>query len=63
MSIDKEYGFPFAKVHDTRTFVDELQYAKDHFGVYIDIFPLDGVKKKTGYKDTSIKENSTYKKG
>lgn len=44
MSIDKEYGFPFAKVHDTRTFVDELQYAKDHFGVYIDIFPLDGVK-------------------
>lgn len=44
MSNNKEYGFPFAKVHDTRTFVDELQYAKDHFGVYIDIFPLDGVK-------------------
>ena len=43
MSIDKKYGFPFAKVHDTRTFVDELQYAKDHFGVYIDIFPIDGV--------------------
>lgn len=44
MSNDKKYGFPFAKVHDTRTFVDELQYAKDHFGIYIDIFPLDGVK-------------------
>ena len=43
MSNDKEYGFPFAKVRDTRTFVDELQYAKDHFGVYIDIFPLDGI--------------------
>ena len=40
---DKKYGFPFAKVHDTRTFIDELQYAKDHFGVYIDIFPIDGV--------------------
>lgn len=44
MSNNKRYGFPFAKVHDTRTFVDELQYVKDHFGVYIDIFPLDGVK-------------------
>jgi lipopolysaccharide cholinephosphotransferase len=43
MSNNKKYGFPFAKVHDTRTFVDELQYAKDHFGVYIDIFPIDGV--------------------
>ena len=43
MSNDKQYGFPFAKVHDTRTFVNELQYAKDHFGVYIDIFPIDGV--------------------
>ena len=43
MSNDPKYGFPFAKVHDTRTFVDELQYAKDHFGVYIDIFPIDGV--------------------
>lgn len=43
MSNDRKYGFPFAKVHDTRTFVDELQYAKDRFGVYIDIFPIDGV--------------------
>ena len=43
MSNDEKYGFPFAKVHDTRTFVDEIQYAKDHFGVYIDIFPIDGV--------------------
>jgi lipopolysaccharide cholinephosphotransferase len=43
MSNNPKYGFPFAKVHDTRTFVDELQYAKDQFGVYIDIFPIDGV--------------------
>lgn len=43
MENNKKYGFPFAKVHDTRTFVDELQYAKDQFGVYIDIFPIDGV--------------------
>ena len=43
MSNNKKYGLPFAKVHDTRTFVDELQYTKDQFGVYIDIFPIDGV--------------------
>lgn len=43
MSNNAKYGFPFAKVHDTRTIVDELQYKKDQFGVYIDIFPIDGV--------------------
>ena len=43
MSNNKKYGFPFAKVHDTRTLIDELQYAKDQFGAYIDIFPIDGV--------------------
>lgn len=43
MSNDKQYGFPYAKIHDTRTFVDELQYKKEHFGVFIDIFPIDGV--------------------
>lgn len=43
MSNDKQYGFPYAKIHDTRTFVDELQYKKEHFGIFIDIFPIDGV--------------------
>ena len=43
MSNDPKYGFPFAKVHDTRTIVNELQYARDSFGVFIDIFPIDGV--------------------
>ena len=43
IAIDKTYGFPFAKVHDTRTFVDELQYNQVPFGVFIDIFPIDGV--------------------
>jgi len=43
MSINKTYSLPFAKVHDTRTIVDELKYAKDQYGVYIDIFPIDGV--------------------
>lgn len=43
ISNNKNYGLPFAKVHDTRTIIHELQYAQDQFGVYIDIFPIDGV--------------------
>lgn len=40
------YGFSFAKVHDTRTIINETQYHQDYFGVYIDIFPVDGIKDK-----------------
>ena len=40
------YGNSFAKVHDTRTVINETQYKRDVFGVYIDVFPLDGVKNK-----------------
>lgn len=43
---NKKYGFSFAKVHDTRTLVNETQYKQDQFGVYIDIFPIDGIKNK-----------------
>lgn len=41
-SIDSQYLIPFAKVHDTRTIIHEVLYKKDTYGVYIDIFPLDG---------------------
>lgn len=44
MENDIHYGFSFAKVHDTRTIMNETQYKQDHFGVYIDIFPIDCVK-------------------
>ncbi len=43
LSIDKTYGLPFAKVFDNRTDVNETQYKKENFGVYIDIFPIDGI--------------------
>lgn len=37
------YCLPFAKAYDIRTIVDESMYKeKDIFGVFIDIFPLDG---------------------
>ena len=54
-SIDDEYYLPFAKIHDTRTVIHEKMYKKCQYGVFIDIFPLDGytgmtqVKKMTRY--------------
>lgn len=41
---DRHYGLSFAKVHNTRTIMHETQYNQDVYGVYIDVFPLDGVK-------------------
>lgn len=46
MENNMHYGFSFAKVHDTRTIINETQYIQDNFGVYIDIFPIDGIKSK-----------------
>lgn len=43
-SIDANYTIAFAKVHDTRTQINETMYQKEDFGVYIDIFPLDGIE-------------------
>lgn len=39
---DKRYGLPFAKVHHTGTIMNETQYQQDAYGVYIDVFPIDG---------------------
>ncbi len=44
---DKYYAYPFAKVIDTRTVLTEsLISSKDQLGVYIDIFPIDGLPEK-----------------
>lgn len=40
---DRHYGFPFAKVYDSRTIMNENQYKQDVFGVYVDVFPIDGI--------------------
>ena len=39
---DKNYKLPFGKVHDIRTVVDEEMYDESGYGVFIDVFPLDG---------------------
>lgn len=41
-SLDESYKLPFAKVTDTRTIMWETMYDKDVFGVYLDVFPIDG---------------------
>ena len=39
-----DYAFAFAKVFDNRTILKELHYPGSTFGVFIDVFPADGVK-------------------
>ena len=43
---DKRYRVAFAKVFRKGTIVKEFHFKPDIFGVYIDIFPLDGLKNK-----------------
>lgn len=40
--INEKYALPFGKVFDDRTILDEMMYKQDVFGVYVDVFPLDG---------------------
>ena len=44
IAIDKNYGIPYAKVYDDRTWFNEYKYRKEKYGVFIDIFPIDGIK-------------------
>lgn len=44
-SINNSYKLPFAKVNDTRTIIWETMYDKDVFGIYLDVFPIDGCDK------------------
>ena len=39
---DPAYRLPFGKVHDIRTVMDEELYDENGYGVFVDIFPLDG---------------------
>lgn len=43
--LDNHYKLPFAKVNDTRTVMWETMYEQDVFGVYLDVFPIDGCDK------------------
>ena len=43
LDINPDYAYCFAKVYDNRTIMKELHYPGDSFGVYIDVFPADGV--------------------
>lgn len=42
--LDPAYPWPFAKVVDTNTVMEEhIKYAYKNMGVYVDIFPIDGI--------------------
>lgn len=44
--LDRRYKVPFAKIYRKDTIVTEFFYKQSTFGVYVDIFPLDGIKSK-----------------
>lgn len=52
---DKEYPLPFAKVQDADTTLIERMHLKYLGGVYIDIFPLDGVRRAAWRKECICK--------
>lgn len=43
LDTNPDYAYCFAKVYDNRTIMKELHYPGDSFGVFIDVFPADGV--------------------
>lgn len=43
---NRKYHVPFAKVFRKGTIVNEFFYKQSVFGVYVDIFPIDGIKSK-----------------
>ena len=46
-TISSKYELPFAKVYDSRTELIEGMYKPNcQFGVYIDVFPIDGYKER-----------------
>ena len=46
----KGYVYPFAKVFDTNTIIKENIKTKPLFGVYIDVFPMDGIPSNNSIK-------------
>ena len=56
---DKEYPLPFAKVQDADTTLIERMHLKYLGGVYIDIFPLDGVPESRMRKECILRSMSS----
>lgn len=52
-SDDRNYCYPFSKLYDTTTTLIENSHQKTKRGIYIDIFPLDGI----GNTENEAKKN------
>lgn len=48
-SNNADYTIPFGKAYDSRTLMVENKFNPDCYGVYIDIFPIDGICSKLDY--------------
>ena len=42
-SMDNGYPYPFLKLYDSRTIIEEQTDSPNNFGLYVDIFPIDGL--------------------
>ena len=43
LSVNPDYGLPFAKVEDVRTIMHEMVEGTTEYGIYIDVFPVDNI--------------------
>lgn len=59
---DKEYPLPFAKIQDADTTLIERMHLKYLGGVYIDVFPLDGVPEGRVAQRTRFAKYEFYKR-
>ena len=59
--INNKYTYPFAKVCDKRTILKEVDNPTSTLGVYIDVFPLDGLPSDDYVKNKHLKRIYRYK--
>lgn len=60
MSVNPEYGLPYAKVEDTRTLMKEMAQFNFAYGVYLDIFPVDYVPEEISVRKLFYRRKSFW---
>ena len=58
---DEYYPYPFAKIANTNTILTENMYKPFPMGLYIDVFPIDGVPEKVEDQIKLFKKMESYK--
>lgn len=56
LELDNHYPHAYAKVHDARTLLKEIENSKHDIGINIDVFPLDGLPADAQERTAFIKQ-------